>query len=486
MKNIRFTFFGRLFVSLLIVTLLTLLLLSLAFSFSAKKNIYQNKRSELISASRGIAKILQKESDPRPLLQAYRSVLVEQNIQVIVLSKNGLSLLRDQRFPMPKVNDRSLVASLQQSVKTMKHDHPFLIAKKTSNPLMIAPRTFKLKGTTKNAVVFVVSPIQGIQHSLRQIYLTLIYAALVALLLAVIVSWIISRSMSSSILSLRLATKQIADGDFTVRSKVSRSDELGQLSEDFNQMAAKLESAMRRLEQYEQRRRQFILDVSHELRTPLTSIRGIAEGLKSGLVEQADSAKYFNIIEKETLRLIRLINGLLDMEKVENGTVTLHLQNYPLRELLTLIVETLEVQISERTIKVRVDCPESMEIYGDYDRMTQIFMNLIKNSIQFTYHGMIQITAREDNDNTFVEIKDSGAGMTAEELEHIWERFYKTDPSRSKGNGETGLGLSIVKLIVQRHGGHIEAESTPGLGSVFRVRLPKPSKPAAPHANNSD
>jgi signal transduction histidine kinase len=136
------------------------------------------------------------------------------------------------------------------------------------------------------------------------------------------------------------------------------------------------------------------------------------------------------------------------------------------------------VLVEEKNLRLLIDCPDKLLVYGDYDRLMQILINLVKNSIQFTAYGTIRLTGFETETATVIEISDTGQGMTEEELPFIWDRFYKADPSRSKHRSETGLGLSIVKQLVEAHQGTIEAKSTPGVGTTFTLALPKRS--AAP------
>jgi len=135
--------------------------------------------------------------------------------------------------------------------------------------------------------------------------------------------------------------------------------------------------------------------------------------------------------------------------------------------------ESLELLIQQKNLKIQIQCDPNIEIYGDYDRLTQILINLIKNSIQFTEYGTICLAAQMDETGTIITITDTGKGMTKQELEWIWDRFYKSDPSRSKEQSETGLGLSIVNQLVIAHHGTIEVQSEPGIGTTFRMHFPK-------------
>jgi signal transduction histidine kinase len=333
----------------------------------------------------------------------------------------------------------------------------------------------------------VLSPLHGIQEVLASLNKAILYTVGIVFLLAVVTSLIVSRNLSRSIQSLRHATRLITQGEYAARSPVRRSDELGDLSQDFNSMAERLEEASKKINQYEGRRRQFLMDVTHELRTPLTSIRGITEGLKSGLVTlPEDKMKYYSIIEKETFRLIRLINELLDMEKIESGMIDLNHSVTGLKDLLEVITESLEVLVEEKKLQLTIECDPDIRIYGDYDRLVQILINLVKNSIQFTDYGSIRLTGSETKEATVIVVSDTGKGMTPQELSLIWERFYKSDASRTKNKSETGLGLSIVKKLVEAHQGVITVESIPGIGSTFTITLPKSDSQLAAALRNEN
>ncbi|WP_248928169.1 sensor histidine kinase [Paenibacillus hamazuiensis] len=469
----RFTFFWRQFLSHLLVSLLVFTLLSGGFIYYYQGNIYNTEAEELVSAGRAIARLIQKEDeDPTSAIAAYRSLLAERKISFIILDKSGDVVYRDPKMA-GNVRTKPFLDGLRSHIFTIKDNQSFLL-ENGGEKMIVVPRLIRLKAQNKELFLFVLTSHRGIPDILQSLKEPFLYMSGVVALLAVVVSLFISRNLSRSIRSLQQATNRIAQGDLAARSPVRRSDELGELSGDFNAMADRLEETSRKLQQFEARRRQFITDVSHELRTPLTSIRGIVEGLKNNLVTgPEDTQKYYGIIEKETFRLIRLINELLDMEKIENGLITLQKRSSPLRELLEVVAESLEVLVSEKKLHLIVDCPPELAVYGDYDRLMQILINLAKNSIQFTDYGTVRLTGSETERMTRIDIADTGKGMTMEEQSYIWERFYKADPSRSKNKSETGLGLSIVKRLVEAHGGTITVESAPGMGTTFTILLPK-------------
>ncbi|MFB6365543.1 ATP-binding protein [Paenibacillus elgii] len=476
----RFTFFQRQFLSHLLLSMLILVLLAAGFTYYMKQRTFDNETEELASVSKGIVRLLAREGeDPTSALQAYRPLLAERRTSFILLDQAGEIAYRDPKMP-GALRGKAFLDELRSHMSDAKDNESFIVERGAEKPWVVVYRQAKLKPQKTELHLFVFSPLHGIQETMEALNQALIYMIVVIFILAVAVSWIFSRSMSASIQSLRRTTRQIAAGDYAARSTVRRSDELGELAGDFNSMAQQLELALHKLQQFETRRRHFIMDVTHELRTPLTSIRGIIEGLKSNLVHSPEErANYYGIIEKETFRLIRLINGLLDMEKIESGLIALNKKRTPLKELFEIVHESLEVLIEEKRLHILIECEPDLLVYADYDRLMQILINLVKNSIQFTAYGTIRLTGSDTETHTMIVIEDTGRGMSKEELALIWERFYKSDPSRSKSNSETGLGLSIVKQLVEAHAGTIEADSTPGIGTLFTIALPKTDQAAS-------
>jgi signal transduction histidine kinase len=470
----RFTFFQRQFISHMLVSILILALTGAGFVYYLKQQSYVHVTEELSSAGKVIVRLLtREEEEPTAPLLAYRGLLSERKISFIILDKTGEIVYRDPKMSAA-LRNKAFLDGLRARIMSIKDNQSFIVERSPEQPLVVLTKPIHPKSKTNDMYLFIFSPAAGFKDTLLTLDRNVGYAAAFIFVIAALISIYISRRMSQSLQPLRHATRKIAAGNYAARMPIIRSDELGDLALDFNAMAVQLEVSSQKLEQYELRRHSFMTDVSHELRTPLTSIRGIIEGLKNNLVtEPEDKHKYYTIIEKETFRLIRLINELLDMEKIENGLITLIKKNSSLREIMETVVETLEVLIEAKKLQIVIECDSDLVVYCDYDRLTQILINLIKNSIQFTEYGTIRLTATETEVSTLIDITDTGRGMTSAELALIWDRFYKADPSRAKSSSETGLGLSIVKQLVEAHGGTIEASSTPGIGSSFVITLPK-------------
>ncbi len=229
---------------------------------------------------------------------------------------------------------------------------------------------------------------------------------------------------------------------------------------------------VRRLENV---RRDFVANVSHELRTPVSTIKGYAETLLDGALEDKDNARNFvKIIYADSERLAQLVNDLLDLSKIESGQVKLSLTDCRLKEMIDRVVELLQKHLKERSINVVNEVDSQLLVRADDTKITQVFLNLIENAIKYNkLCGEIKISAQIKGPNIEVKVADTGIGIPEEDLPRIFERFYRVDKAHSRHLGGTGLGLSIVKHIVQIHGGEVFVESKVNEGSAFRFTLPR-------------
>lgn len=225
----------------------------------------------------------------------------------------------------------------------------------------------------------------------------------------------------------------------------------------------------------EEMRSEFVANVSHELRTPLTSIRGFAETLLDGALEDPKVARQFlEIINTETERLSRLIDELLNLSKIEDRKSVPNRQPLEIEELIEQAVAILQPHSQEKNITIKVDLPENLPVVqGDSDMLSQVLINLIDNAVSYTQPGgEIRIGAAAGQDELKVDVQDNGIGIPPESLSRVFERFYRVDKARSREQGGTGLGLSIVKHIIDAHRGSVQVESKVGKGSTFSFVLP--------------
>ncbi len=267
------------------------------------------------------------------------------------------------------------------------------------------------------------------------------------------------------------AARSFGAGDFSVRVPVNRADELGQLAVSFNNMANSLSIS-------EGTRRSFIANVSHELKTPMTTIAGFIDGILDGTIPRQEQDKYLRIVSSEVKRLSRLVKSMLDLSRIDNGEMKIHPTHFDLTNTLVTTLLTFEKSIDEKQIEVRgLENARPQEVYGDQDLLHQVVYNLVENAVKFTNPGgYISLQVTDGIDRTTVVIENSGQGIPPEELPMIFERFYKTDKSRSQDKNGMGLGLYIVKTIVKLHGGDITVSSAVGSFCRFEFYIPKPQE----------
>lgn len=294
----------------------------------------------------------------------------------------------------------------------------------------------------------------------------LILSLLAAGLIAIPVSLLLSRSVVAPVRAMTIASQHVAEGHYNERVQNAGQDELGQLAHSFNQMAE-------RLEQAEAMRRQLIGDVSHELRTPLTAIKGSMEGLMDGVLP--GTAETYQQIHQEAGRLARLVDDLQELSRVEAGAFTLDMRPVEVAILVQSTLNRFGVQALAKHIELRPELgPNLPKVLADQDRITQVLTNLVGNALQYTPEGgKVTITARRHQKEIQISIADTGVGIPAEHLPHLFTRFYRVDKSRSRqSGGGSGIGLTIARHLVEAQGGRIWVESGgDGRGSTFTFSL---------------
>lgn len=294
----------------------------------------------------------------------------------------------------------------------------------------------------------------------------LVIAIAVSAVASIVVSIALSTRISRPIGRLANASRRIASGRYAERVPDSSIDEIGQLAESFNMMAASLEST-------ERRRLQLVGDVAHELRTPLATIDGYLEGLEDGVIKPADPT--WRLLRGEAARLTRMVNDLQELWRAEARQLPLSLGPVAVEAELRAVAERFATQAGERDIEIRTSIgPGRVTVRGDRDRLAQILDNFLSNAIRYSPAGsVVTLHAEQDEGMVTISVADQGAGLTKEQLERVFERFYRADPSRSRALGGSGIGLAIARALAEVMGGRVEALSQgEGRGATFRVILP--------------
>jgi two-component system OmpR family sensor kinase len=300
---------------------------------------------------------------------------------------------------------------------------------------------------------------------LRRVNRSLWIAGASAVTVALILSLLIARYLVAPLRNLTRTARQIAAGDLSGQVPVTSKDEIGELASSFNSMA-------QALAQNEEMRRSMVADIAHELRTPLSVLQGNVEAMQDGMLEA--TPQNLATIHEETLLLSRLVDDLSTLSLAEAGQLKLHPEATDMGELIQRLAASAQPQAQKKGISLRVSLPPHLpQALADADRSAQVLRNLLSNALRYTPEGgSIEVEARPHEGFLLISVADTGPGIPLGDLPHVFDRFYRVDRSRSRASGGAGIGLAIVKQLVEAQGGRAWAESRPGQGSTFRFTVP--------------
>lgn len=320
-----------------------------------------------------------------------------------------------------------------------------------------------------------VPPLTGVRRVADQIGTPLAVGAFLLLLAGTaLAALVIFRPAQARLRALEDAARRFGEGDLTARAPAIGGDEVSAVADAFNRMAADLAARQAQLVEADRARRQLLADVSHELMTPLTAIRGYAEtlGLTQFAPESKEGLRAVKVIQEEGERIERLVGDLLDLARFEAGGISLAQESVDVDEVFERVAERHAKTAADKQVMIVVEPrDEGLRLVGDPMRIEQAVQNLAANALKHTPPGgVVRLSARRDPARVTLSVSDNGIGIPAEHLPHVFDRFYKADRSRSQSG--SGLGLSIVKAIIERHGGTVSVRSTPHVETVFEVSLP--------------
>ncbi|HLC23016.1 MAG TPA: ATP-binding protein [Dehalococcoidia bacterium] len=306
-------------------------------------------------------------------------------------------------------------------------------------------------------------PVQSLVASVNRF---LLIGGLLAVALALALTFWLSRRISAPVHAMTQAVRRLGQGDFAQRVNVRGNDEVAELGRSFNSMAQGLEQA-------EQLRRNMVSDAAHELRTPLSNISGYLEAIKDG-VAQPDS-ETIQSLHEEAVLMGKLVNDLQELTLADAGELILSRRPEDIADTIRKAISAMQPKIDLGGLSVHLDVPAGrLSCDIDSQRIGQVLRNLLANALTHTPDGgSITVSARESGNQVEVIVSDTGEGIPPGDLPHVFDRFYRVDRSRTRDTGGSGLGLTIVKRLVEAHGGTIQVQSEPGKGSRFTFTLPK-------------
>lgn len=316
-------------------------------------------------------------------------------------------------------------------------------------------------------IIVMYAPYPSIKKDITYVYNLTLICLIIIMFVTFVSTYVFSRSMTLTFKAFNNTAKEIASGNFSARIEdTSFSNEISELGDSMNYMAEELEKL-------EDLRKDFIANISHDFRSPLTSIRGYVQAVMDGTIPPEKYDKYLNVVLTETDRLTKLTNDILLLSKMENKVLVPEREDFDLHEMIRNMLLQFEQKILDKGIQLTLlIAQEDISVNADYNQINRTITNLLDNAIKFcSPNDEIIVETSIEGEKVLVSIKDTGPGISEEDIKHIWTRFHKADRSRGMDKKGVGLGLSIVREIVKAHGETIEVYSQLGKGTSFVLTL---------------
>lgn len=411
----------------------------------------------LVNQAQSISQILQVDFDQKTLHHILK-LETKPATAVFVFSSNG-SLLGSS-------SQKSI--GFQKNAKDWIRQNPnqqVLDTKIDGDPVILVKSPIRRSNVVVGTVV-VVTELTWLEQAMQSLQVMLLLAGLGALLVASGLGIFLSRRMVSRILEVIKAIGQLSTGNYKVRMSVDGNDELAMLAKQVNQLAESLSY-------YQSSRKEFLSHVAHDLRTPITYIKGYATLLQKSNRSTNEIKKLTTIICEQSDRLNHLIHDLVSLSRLDEGKMELKKEKVNIKKVMEQITAELSPFLEDKEVRFHLDIPEEITLYLDQQRFSQIMINLLDNAVRYSKpKGNVIVSVSRTRRETRIDIKDEGIGISSQDQDRIWERFYRVEQSRSRHTGGTGLGLSIVKQLVELHGGRIEVTSIPNKGTTFSIFFP--------------
>lgn len=466
MKN---SIFYKILISYLALIFLAIAIIGGLQSLLVKNYLMENKEHELTVRGRELADIVGPEyikgEDTRSYIVAFNQADRALGTEFWIIDSKGkvLAAAADHLYCEGNTLESADLEHLRKGQMSLKRGQSQYF-----NEAVIRVATPIMDKKEFVGAVVLFAPVKGVNDASSAMFQLYLGAAFFGVIVAAGFGWLLSRYITRPLAEVTRVAGKVSEGNFEELVEVKAADEFGKLGSAINHM-------IQRLSDSEKIRRDFIANVSHELRSPLTSIQGFVTAiLEHKSKDREEELKYLSIIQSESQRLSNLINDLFEISKFDAQGIEFSMEHFPLGNTINRAVATLRTRLDDKNMIVKTTIPKNLPLcFGDEDRIEQVMHNLLSNAIQYSpVDGKILITCRHWQNEIYVEVADEGPGIPAEELEMIWERFYRVEKDRSRKKGGTGLGLAIVQEIVKKHHGRVYAESEPDQGAVFGFKLP--------------
>ncbi|WP_438448402.1 ATP-binding protein [Gorillibacterium sp. sgz5001074] len=465
--------FRKLLFSSMITVLLGLCAVGLVISFLAKDGIVDSKGQELLRQAKRVNLAIQNRPAPD---ESFKELLLffdqSYDARIWVFNKEGniVSTSSKDEVNAGKSVNGDIVRQVTAGEEAV---WSFRLDGQKEEMLSVAVPWGKDNSVYGGIVMY--APMTRINETISHLRENILWVTLLGMLFSFTVSSYLSWSISRPLQKIDKAAAKIASGDYSEPILIRSKDELGELASTFNEMMEKLGRVEGEKRKLDQLRHDFLANVSHELRTPLTAMQGFLEALQDGIIEAPFQDRYYEIMYQETLHMNRLVDDITDLMKLENREIVLTRTAVELEPLLRKLAFKFRQEADARGTVLQTVVADGLPMaYADPDRLKQILNNLVMNAVKFTENGSVELKAEAGSDGrtVLITVTDTGIGISEEDRELIWERFFKVDRGRPRKNKGSGLGLAIVRELVELHQGSIRVESEVGQGSCFQVHLP--------------
>lgn len=456
----------RIIVTFISVTSIVLIFLGSIITILFNKNYHSTKLSNLekqmVIIENSINNYLnQQDGSYSQLKEIIKMACISTNTEAIITDRLGYVYLvngedyQNLMYRKIKLNTESLSSNIEFKKEVFKVDNVSIKG---------YVKAIYEDGEIDGYMIMVIQNESERNFNMFIIWITVIIEIIIsAIVIKIVTNQIIIRPIDN----INNVAKRLAKGEVEKRVVVNCNNEIGELAESFNIMAECLEKS-------DTKRREFISNVSHELRSPITSIKGFIGGILDGVIPRDRENYYLKIVYDEVDRLARLVNDLLDMSAMESGKFNLAITEFDINQVISLCILNLEHKIQEKGLNVKATFHNNRAyVLGDRDRIIQVVTNIIENSIKYSNDdGEIKIDVYSKGEKVYVDIFNSGECIEEKELNKIWDRFYKSDKSRTN-KLSTGLGLPIVRSILSQHNEDIWVKNIEGKGVSFIFTLKK-------------
>ena len=474
MKSIYF----KNFTATAVMVMTSFFILALAFVFLGRNYVIRERRASMAVNAGVIAHTAVSISDDGtlyswPLRMTLSSMSQASGDHLFLCDESGLVVsCSDMNLACEHIGKRLSGAEFSALLKNGRFNKLTTFGGFYATPHYVIAEVIPGMGINGgNGYVFVTAEPRGMIAGWDTFLWVFLAASVAIMVLALVLAFMTSKRMAKPLDDMAIATRKFAHGDFSARVKYDdRTDEVGALVSAFNSMADSLQKS-------EQRRNDFIANVSHELKTPMTTIAGFADGLLDGTIPKDQQDRYLITIADETRRLSRLVRSMLDLSRMENtGSDLASRREFDLTEVVISTLLSFEARASDKGLDVDLQVPENhINVLGDPDAITRVVYNLMDNAIKFAYpDSMLGVSLWKNDGKAYVSVRDRGESIPEEDLPFIFDRFHKSDRSRSLDRDGVGLGLYLVKRILDAHGEDIAVTSRDGVTDfVFTLTLAK-------------